>query len=314
MPELLQQAILKIKLGDKRAGLELLTQVLRTDPKNESAWLWMSSVLGSLEQQRRCLTKALEINPNSTAARKGLAKLEAALGPADPPALIKSQLPPTTTTPEITAWINEGTGAAKVILLYDDVLVAVSPQPKAIDLIQAELDAGRMPPKHIFGDHQIQLSQVAKVTTPERGNSLHVQYTLDNRPAFGSIKCLDQEQRDELWSGLEKKLGPEFKCTVQQHSALQATFFSIVVMALIAIATWLLFGAAVQAAAGGDPALSGRYYLFELLAAEIMVRLGPTGVLAVGGFLLALVAIWMVRRILNPTIKITLAPESEAAG
>ena len=75
MPGTLQQAIAAIKAGDKAAGQRLLAEVIRNDPRNEAAWLWMSAVLDSDEQRRVCLERVLAINPDSATARQGLARL-----------------------------------------------------------------------------------------------------------------------------------------------------------------------------------------------------------------------------------------------
>jgi len=71
-----QQAVEAIKAGDKATGGRLLGEVLRADPQNETAWLWMSSVIDSAEHRRDCLKRVLAINPNNTVAQRGLAGLE----------------------------------------------------------------------------------------------------------------------------------------------------------------------------------------------------------------------------------------------
>ena len=75
MSSLLQDAIQSIRAGDKGAGQRLLAQVLQSDPGNETAWLWMTEVVGSDEERARCLQRVLEINPGNETARRGLAAL-----------------------------------------------------------------------------------------------------------------------------------------------------------------------------------------------------------------------------------------------
>jgi TolB protein len=74
---LLQQAIDAIRRGDKPAGQRLLAQVLRADPRSETAWLWMSQIVDSDAQRLDCLRRILAINPGNAAARKGIDLLEA---------------------------------------------------------------------------------------------------------------------------------------------------------------------------------------------------------------------------------------------
>ncbi len=104
MPGTLQQAIAAIKAGDKAAGRRLLAEVIRNDPRNEAAWLWMSAVLDSDEQRRTCLERVLAINPDSATARQGLARLGPAsqppLSPPDTPS--PGAAPPARPTPSLT--------------------------------------------------------------------------------------------------------------------------------------------------------------------------------------------------------------------
>ena len=71
----LEQAITFIKSGDRQTGAQLLAELLKADPENETAWLWMSSVVTTEEQQRHCLEQALIINPSNQMAKRGLVEL-----------------------------------------------------------------------------------------------------------------------------------------------------------------------------------------------------------------------------------------------
>jgi hypothetical protein len=72
----LKQAIKLIQSGEKQKGGQILTEVLKTDPKNEIAWLWMSLTVTNRKQQCACLEKVLAINPDNFEAKQALAKLE----------------------------------------------------------------------------------------------------------------------------------------------------------------------------------------------------------------------------------------------
>ncbi len=82
MSDTLEQAIAAIKAGDKSMGGQLLNQVLQTDPRNETAWLWMTAVVGSDEERRKILEYVLSINPDNETARNSLAKLKPPASPA----------------------------------------------------------------------------------------------------------------------------------------------------------------------------------------------------------------------------------------
>jgi hypothetical protein len=75
MSDNLQRAIAAIRSGDKEAGKLLLAEVIRNDPRNETAWLWMSSVIDTDEHRRDCLERVLVINPHNETAQRGLEAL-----------------------------------------------------------------------------------------------------------------------------------------------------------------------------------------------------------------------------------------------
>jgi micrococcal nuclease len=77
MPEeLLKQAVSAIRAGDKFNGKQYLIELIKVDPENEAAWLWMSQVVRTSEQRRQCLEKVLQINPENEVALKGLSILQ----------------------------------------------------------------------------------------------------------------------------------------------------------------------------------------------------------------------------------------------
>lgn len=75
MDEQLRMAIQAIRSGKKELGRSLLLQILKQNPENEKAWLWLSSVTEG-EHQQYCLERVLTINPQNEAARQQLEKLK----------------------------------------------------------------------------------------------------------------------------------------------------------------------------------------------------------------------------------------------
>lgn len=83
---LLAQGVSALKGGDTARAKDLIAQSIRLNPRNEYAWLWLSGVVATDEERRRCLERVLELNPANDAARHGLAVLaRAATAPAAPP-------------------------------------------------------------------------------------------------------------------------------------------------------------------------------------------------------------------------------------
>ena len=80
MSDKLQDAIAAITTGDKTGAKKLLVQALTADPRNETAWLWMTQVVDTKQQRIDCLQNVLKINPANESAKTALA----ALRPEDP--------------------------------------------------------------------------------------------------------------------------------------------------------------------------------------------------------------------------------------
>ncbi len=73
---LLNEGIAAARSGQAARARDLLMQVVEADEHNESAWLWLSGVVESLEDRQVCLENVLALNPNSVAAQKGLAWID----------------------------------------------------------------------------------------------------------------------------------------------------------------------------------------------------------------------------------------------
>lgn len=70
--QLLQQGIEAAKAGQKPQAFQILQQLVRIDPRNETAWLWLSSVARNDQERAFCLRQLYDINPQNELALKGL--------------------------------------------------------------------------------------------------------------------------------------------------------------------------------------------------------------------------------------------------
>mgnify|MGYP002713106461 CR=1 FL=1 len=68
----LEKAIAAVKQGKKAEARTVLLEILRADPQNARAWLWMSAAVKSTEQKEECLKKVLELDPYNKPAQRGL--------------------------------------------------------------------------------------------------------------------------------------------------------------------------------------------------------------------------------------------------
>ena len=101
--QLLQQARMAIRIGDRATGQALLHQVVQANPGNETAWLWLSAIIGDSEKEKYCLQRVLVINPDNEKAQEHLAKLDVRPpsqlfeveepAPQEPPAPVAAAVP-----------------------------------------------------------------------------------------------------------------------------------------------------------------------------------------------------------------------------
>jgi VWFA-related protein len=136
--ELIKQGMAALKRGDKDQAFTLFAQALQQDPHQEQAWLWMSGAVRTPAEQRYCLERVLEINPQHTTAQRGLAKLPAGES-VDPLAAITNASPqseevisPTTTTDTPNAEVEPDPTAT------DTPNTEGEPDPAATTAVQAE--------------------------------------------------------------------------------------------------------------------------------------------------------------------------------
>jgi hypothetical protein len=74
---MVKEGVRLYKANKKAEARSLWEQVTELDPYNEQAWLWLSAVVDSVDDQRVCLENVLYINPDNPNAKKGLAALDA---------------------------------------------------------------------------------------------------------------------------------------------------------------------------------------------------------------------------------------------
>lgn len=85
------------RAGDKAKARQMLEKAIELDQYSEMAWLWLSAVVESKEEQKTCLENVLVINPQNERARQGLKSLgidpDSVLSAAAAPAADSYQVP-----------------------------------------------------------------------------------------------------------------------------------------------------------------------------------------------------------------------------
>lgn len=92
MDSLTQRGIAAAKSGRKAEAYRLLTESVKTNPRDALAWLWLSGVVDNDDDRRTCLENVLGIDPQNESARLGLTILSARQEPTIKP-LSGTELP-----------------------------------------------------------------------------------------------------------------------------------------------------------------------------------------------------------------------------
>jgi len=72
----LKLAIDLAKSGNKTEAAKILTALLKEQPENEAAWLWLASCLKNNQQKLYCLHQALALNPENQTTQKAIQKIK----------------------------------------------------------------------------------------------------------------------------------------------------------------------------------------------------------------------------------------------
>ena len=91
--QLLQQGIALARAGQPAQARPLFQEAIKRDPRNEAAWLWLSSVAKDDQERTFCLKQLLAINPNNENALKGLKQLGIGVEAGSPPPAPASGIP-----------------------------------------------------------------------------------------------------------------------------------------------------------------------------------------------------------------------------
>ncbi len=82
---MVREGINAYRAGKKEEARAFLLKAVEIDERNEQAWLWLSAVVDSGEEQQICLENVLAINPGNERARQGIELLKQKAKPAAPP-------------------------------------------------------------------------------------------------------------------------------------------------------------------------------------------------------------------------------------
>lgn len=124
----LQEAVTLIKAGNVEFGQKLLIRLVRENPKNEKAWLWLVNTTPKRPNQIGCLERVIAINPEHQTAKKLLAELKGE--PAEAAPSVSPPTPPSETTFEYVSVLPTAREKAQLDVAPGEVL----PDPLMVEI------------------------------------------------------------------------------------------------------------------------------------------------------------------------------------
>lgn len=121
-----------------------------------------------------------------------------------------------------------------------------------------------------------------------------------------SVECASGHSRDRLMELLTRALAEEFGCQrlpFALHKAMGATITSILITLIL---TAVVGGIAGQAAAGVPLQYKGRWRPLVDLLYPVLARIGMPGVWVIGGVISVAIIIFLIRRIGDPAMIISI--------
>jgi tetratricopeptide (TPR) repeat protein len=110
----LQAGIAATRAGNKEQARACFIRALKHEPTNETAWLWLSHVMPTVEQALRCIDHLLTINPHHKQALEARDVLNIRLL-LEEAAVLRPQSPPPPSTPQRRYMLGEALVEARVL-------------------------------------------------------------------------------------------------------------------------------------------------------------------------------------------------------
>jgi hypothetical protein len=121
---LIKEGIRAYRAKNKAEARALFEKATDLDQYSEQAWLWLSAVVDTEEDQRVCLENVLFVNPDNANARKGLELLQKSAPPPPEPTYYE---PPTATSSASTVFSGPEVSESD----FDDMIAGLNLKPQA---------------------------------------------------------------------------------------------------------------------------------------------------------------------------------------
>ena len=212
-------------------------------------------------------------------------------------------------------WINTDTIFDKFIVMADDAILSADVKNETIEQTKARIENGEAP-LNVLGEKATMIPwfSITKVEVDEHDTDIDIDYKAGKESKSKTLSFIDIDTRKQAFAELQSHMDKKFTCMTDSFNIVRAIYSPLLTLTILAIATWLLHGAAVAIAGGQHADIHGRHSGIKRLFYWALELLGPTGVMVVGGVLMLLAVMSLVKRIKRPPVITTLKEGKQSAG
>jgi hypothetical protein len=213
-------------------------------------------------------------------------------------------------------WLNlKATLVDKLVVLDTAGIITAGPNEKELQQIQAQLRQGqpltKIPGSDVKG---IPMETIVEAKAFQHTRSLSIRSKPKDKSQSTTILFDDAASRDDFFHALRTKLEPAFQYELRKYTSMQVLLSTSFVMLLAGVLTYVFyaFAVAVQTGATGLPrGGSGLTKMIALVVYTLAKTIGPIGIAIIGGLIILLSFIWMVRSMQKPPVLMTLTKQEK---
>lgn len=200
------------------------------------------------------------------------------------------------------SWIEPDAILDNVIIIDDGAIFIANLETKKAEQLRAQVEQGQALSMSALSNDGliIPFNTIHKIKYDAHEDYIDVDYKGKKGKDDKNILLESTEIRDQVFNALKAGIGQEFNESTHQQGRIRASLMPVSWIIVFSFSTWLFAKAADQIGAEGtgDRELSGMKALF----AAALDFVGSTGILVIGGVLVALYFWYWIRKLRNPPL------------
>ena len=203
---------------------------------------------------------------------------------------------------------SDGEMFDRLVVITDEAVYVANPEDEKLSGLRTALTGGAAVKSVVPDADQVLWSAVSSVKANKFSDNLNIHHKQGSQTRMKNVTFKNAPARDVVLAALERRLGPRFQKREAQYGVARAAVAPLLTAAGLALFTYIAVQAAVGIAEGEEAEIRGRSQVIKRLFVWVVELLGPTGVTIVGSLLVLGCIAWLVGRVKQPLLMITLSP------